>query len=342
MTTYRPSLPEPDRVRGLLADALADPSTAWSVGTFGAIAEFMRDPDERVTDVRGDRLGLITERGAIAFHEFSGVRPIAYETPTSRGSWSHALALCLRETECAGNGRMVVTELGPDAGALRPTDRRGFLFDLGLGTVQVDVCVRTFDPEALRVLRAGLGRSLFDPANPIAPRLAEMSPHRVFVTRIGRAEVFQRIPPPDGTSPDGPHTHVLPNLLKTRRTHAATACIPEGWVPCAHIHPPHPARDANGRARAFDQAHADAFAALFRTYADPELIRLKEDILAAMAAQADPAQFTLSSGKAARLCIRTTLRQLKAGRLPPASLDPWTLFFDRRSHDAVEDEAEHC
>jgi hypothetical protein len=28
---------------------LKDPSAAWSVGSFGAIAEFMRDPDEPVT-----------------------------------------------------------------------------------------------------------------------------------------------------------------------------------------------------------------------------------------------------------------------------------------------------
>ena len=28
---------------------MKDPNTAWSVGSFGAIAEFMRDPDEPVT-----------------------------------------------------------------------------------------------------------------------------------------------------------------------------------------------------------------------------------------------------------------------------------------------------
>lgn len=37
-----------DEITTLLREALADPGTAWSLGSFGAIAEFMRDPDEAV------------------------------------------------------------------------------------------------------------------------------------------------------------------------------------------------------------------------------------------------------------------------------------------------------
>ena len=76
------------------------------------------------------------------------------------------------------------------------------------------------------------------------------NPHRVFLSRLGRVEVFQPIPPPDGKSPDGPHTHVLPGLLRHRRTHPATEPIPDGLVPCAHVYPPHPAKDGMGRAPA--------------------------------------------------------------------------------------------
>ena len=42
-------------VLNLLADQLADAETAWSLGTFGAIAEFTRDADEGVTLDRDDR-----------------------------------------------------------------------------------------------------------------------------------------------------------------------------------------------------------------------------------------------------------------------------------------------
>ena len=84
--------------------------------------------------------------------------------------------------------------------------------------------------------------------------LLETNPHRVFISRIGRIEVYQPIPPPSGKSPDGPHTHVLPKLLKSGRTHAATEPIPEGWIPCAHLYPQHPARDAGGADRSTPRA----------------------------------------------------------------------------------------
>jgi hypothetical protein len=45
--------------------------------------------------------------------------------------------------------------------------------------------------------------------------------HRVFLSRVGRAEVYQAIPLPDAKRPDGPHTHVLPKLLRAGRTHSA-------------------------------------------------------------------------------------------------------------------------
>ena len=77
------------------------------------------------------------------------------------------------------------------------------------------------------------------------------SPHRVFVSRIGRAEVYQPIPSANGKSPDGPHTHVLPKLLQHRRTHAATEPVPDGFVPCAHLYPRHPLKDAFGREKTF-------------------------------------------------------------------------------------------
>ena len=57
------------------------------------------------------------------------------------------------------------------------------------------------------------------------------NPHRVFISRLGRIEVYQPIPPPSGKSPEGPHTHVLPRLLKSGRTHPATEPVPEGWFP---------------------------------------------------------------------------------------------------------------
>lgn len=266
-----------EAVDRLLRVALADSETAWSLGSFGALAEFMRDPDEAVVVLRDARLGLFTARGAIALHAETGLRPVAYET-AFRSGWSHAVALCLPEAACAMSRRRVVAELGPDEGAIRPEDRDGLLFDLGLDLLGIDACVRSRDPEAIACLRAGCGLPLFDARNPIGPRLVALSPHRVFLARIGRIEVFEPIPPPDGASPEGPHTHVVPDLLRARRTHAATAPIPKGFVPVAAMHPPHPRADLMGRPIPFRRACHDAFQTLLERWGDPELVAVKRGL----------------------------------------------------------------
>ncbi len=263
-----------EAVTALLREALADPGTAWSLGSFGAIAEFMRDPDEAASSLPDDRLGMATGRGAIALTACPDLRPVAYETAVASG-WNQAVALCLPEDACAMSRRGVVTELGPDREAAREEDREAILFDLGLDLLAVDACVRTSDPEAIACLRSGVGQHLFGHANPIGRHLVAMSPHRVFRARIGRIEVYAPIPGPGRTSPEGPHTHVLPKLLRSGRTHAATTPIPAGWVSCAGIHPAHPYKDMMGQRIAFDAARYEAFQILLDRWGDPDLLAAK-------------------------------------------------------------------
>ncbi len=277
MTRVTPPADHAIAVEALLWDALRDPGTAWSLGSFGAIAEFMRDPDEAVAALPDDRLGMATARGAIALAPSADLLPAAYETAVTSG-WNHAVALCLPEGACAMSRRRVVTELGPDRHAARVEDRGSILFDLGLDLLAVDACVRTSDPEAVACLRSGVGQALFEPGNPIGPHMVAMSPHRVFLSRIGRIEVYAPIPPSGGTSPEGPHTHVLPKLLNAKRTHATTTPIPFGYVPCAGLHPAHPYKDRMGRRIPFDRARHETFQALLDRWGDPELLAIKRGL----------------------------------------------------------------
>lgn len=296
----------PEAVRRLILDQTAEAGTGWSLGGFGAIAEFLRDPDEPASiaaDIEG--VAVTTARGALRSDWIPGLRPVAYETAVGQGDrWSHAVALCLATDTCAMSRRSVVTELGPDRAALRPEHRDGILFDLGLGVLQADICVRSADPALLAQLRAGCGRSLFAPDNPLMGVVIAVGPHRVFQARLGRVEVYQPVPPADGRSPEGPHTHVLPKLLRSGRTHAATAPIPVGWVPCAHLFPPHPARDTLGRRRPFDVARHRAFQELWERFGDPRAVALKAEILAAIRAGRDdllPASATRAERAVARV-----------------------------------------
>jgi hypothetical protein len=322
----------------LLAAQMADHEAGWSLGTFGAIAEFARDGDEPVELSRTDAdLAAVTARGGIRIAAHEHMRLFASES-TTRESWSQRVSLCLPESRCAMNGRTALTALGPDAEALRKQDREAVLLDLGLGTLQVDACVRVADPKVTAELLSCAGRSLFEPGNPAMMIMLAASPHRVFISRLGRIEVFQPIPPADGKSPQGPHTHVLPKLLRHRRTHSATEPVPDGFIPCVHLYPAHPVRDALGRSRSFDRGRHAAFQSILRAFGDPAAVALKQRIIAAIAAGADPTAFAVTDHRFARTAVRVALRQICATDNASPALAAWMATHERPDRSEPEDE----
>jgi hypothetical protein len=324
-----------------LAEQAADGEVGWSLGTFGAIAEFTRDADEAAAlDRNGDAVSVVTARGALRIEAHPALRPIASESLTKE-SWSHRVALCLPRDACAMNGRTVLAEIGPDGAALRVEDRDAILFDLGLGALQVDVCVRSRDPLVVEKLRSCAGKSIFAKDSGAMGAILAANPHRIFVSRLGRVEVFQPIPPPDGKSPSGPHTHVLPKLLAHGRTHAATEPLPDGWVPCAHLYPPNPIRDKFGRSRVFEPDHHAAFQTLLTRFGDPQLVALKQWVIESVIAGHEPFAAASPDGRFARATVRVALRQMRASDRSSEALAAWLAAYDRAEPHEVEEAAQH-
>jgi hypothetical protein len=313
---------DPGGFGALAAAALADAEAAWSIGTFGAIGEFMRAPDEPVRLRPGE---AATGRGAIRVEEHPQARVVAWERPTSPGAWTHGIAVCLPRDDAAMNRRHTITALGPDREALRDEDRETALFDLGLAAHQVDVCVRTTDADALKLLRSLVGCPALE--GTALREIAASHPHRVLRSRLGRVEVYQPIPPADGATPEGPHTHVLPDLLRQGRTHAATLPIPAGWVPCLEIHPPHPRQDALGRPIDFDVSRHKAFQALLGRYGDARVLAAKRAVAAQVHAGSSPRD-DASFDRHQRLARRVVLRQLPHTGAPADTLAAWRDLFD--------------
>jgi hypothetical protein len=321
----------------LLRREIANPDTQWSLGTFGAIAEFSRDRDEPVRLVQSDHaVSAVTSRGGIAIKSHPASLPFASESITRTG-WNQRVALCLREDDCAMNRRTALTEIGTDHDAPREEDRDSILFDLGLGALQADFCVRVADRSLAARLREHAGRAVFEPDNPAMGMILAANPHRVFISRLGRIEVYQPIPPPSGKSPEGPHTHVLPRLLKSGRTHPATEPVPEGLVPCAHLYPPHPARDGLGEARPFDATHHDAFQRMMAACGDPAALAAKRRVIDAVLAGEPPT--AVAGDRHSRISVRIALRQMKSQGHASAALSVWLASFDSAAPDEADDEA---
>jgi hypothetical protein len=235
------------------------------------------------------------------------------------------------------NRRSALTELGPDRDALRPEDRGSILFDLGLGALQADFCVRIGDPSLATRLRELTGRAVFEHSNPAMGMILAADPPRVFISRLGRIEVYQPIPPPTGKSPEGPHTHVLPKLLRSGRTHPATEPIPGGWIPCAHIYPPHPARDGIGEPRPFDAARYRSFQLTMESCGDPKALAIKRRVAEAVLAGKPPS--AVARDRHGRASIRIALRQMKAEGQEGAALGAWLAHFDQGSPEDADDDA---
>jgi hypothetical protein len=322
-----------------LAAQLEDCDTHWSLGSFGALAEFCRDAGEPVAFAHNGRaISAVTARGGIRIEPRADLRLAASESAT-RESWSHRVSLCLPVESCAMSRRAQLTELGLDEQALREGDRATTLFDLGLDLLQVDACVRVSDPDVATKLRECTGRPVFESGNPAMAIIVAASPARVFVGRVGRIEVYQPIPPPHGRSPEGPHTHVLPKLLQHKRTHAATEPVPDGFVPCAHLYPAHPAKDALGRALPFNARRHDRFQDMLSRFGDPHAVALKRQVIVAVTQGRDPSAITVPDDRFARANVRVAVRQLRAlGGLSPA-LTPWIAAHDQ-THVAEIDDTE--
>jgi len=289
-------------VDGLLRAQLADPACTWSLGGYGAAAVFAREPDEPARPLEDDAIGLRTARGALAVRAHPDLRPFAYETGFADG-WSQAVALCLPAAACAMGRRTVLTELGPDEAAIRPEDRAARLFDLGLGLRAADACLRTADPARIARLRALAGRPLLAAGAAAMPSAVISGLDQIVITRIGRVEVFAPEADRAAAGP-GPRCHLLPQLLRLARTHAATAPIPPGWIPCGTLHPAHPARDGAGRPVPFDAGRHAAFGRVLDRWGDPALAALRRAVLDGQ--DPDPPR---AGGRFARSAIRAARAQ---------------------------------
>lgn len=315
---------------------LDDPRHGWSIGSFGAVGEFMRDPGEPV--VREDSAlvrNISTPRAAMRIRLDAVPRIVAYDTLVADGaSWGQALAFCTPYSADQAYPDTIVS-LGADLGAVRPEDRNAWLFDLGVSVGHVRFCLRTHDTRLRDLLLALQNRKLFGPdAQALMAETMRAQPHRVVLSPLGRIEVFAPIPPADGESPEGPHTHLLPALIKKGRTHDANAPIPSGFQPVLLLNPSSPWRDIMGRRVPFDAALDRSFLHLLDRYGLPEEARIRSSVESAIESGVRPLAYTWPRTRRGRAVARLTLRRIVQRRPSELALE-W-----RAQHDSVETEGE--
>lgn len=311
----------------LAAAHLADPASTWSIGGYGALAEFAHAPGESCERAP---LQVVSARGAIRVEPRAALGALAYEVLSAQpGLWHHGVLFTLPEREAEMPARQVVTELGADGAAIRPADRDARLFDLGLGSTAFAFCVRTSDDALIGRLRGAAGKGFLGAGRELGPALVAASPHRVAISRIARIEVYQPIAAEGGATPDGPHTHLILRLLRVRRDVSANIPLAPGRVPGLTLYPPHPAKDENGAPKPFARAEHEAFQRLLAQCGDPATRAAKAAVLAAIARDEPPAAWRPPAGRGARHACRIALRQLRHSGADAPALGAWERALDR-------------
>ncbi|HKC44233.1 MAG TPA: hypothetical protein VKC64_10420 [Burkholderiales bacterium] len=311
----------------LVTAHLREPVSTWSIGTFGVLAEFARDPNEPC-EISG--LTVVTRRGAIRAERVPEMRAHAYEALSARpGQWHHGVFFCLRRADAELPPRRAIAELGPDRQSIRPEDRGAILFDLGLGATTFAFCVRSADRALVGELRRAVGTKLLDAAHGVARTIVAASPHRVAIARLARIEVYQPIAPEDGRTPEGPHTHLIPSVLRPALTHSANIAMPAGWVPALTLYPAHPVQDHAGRLTPFANDAHRAFEVLMARYGDPEARDAKAAVRAAIARGEPPSRWRMPASRSARAASRIALRQLRQSGAEFPVLGAWERALER-------------
>lgn len=325
----------------LVAAHLADPASGWSIGASGVLAEFMRDPGE---PCERDGFQLVTARGAIRVAPSADLHALAYEVLSAQpGLWHHGVLLSLPAAAAALPMRTVVTELGPDRDAIRAADGAAVLFDLGLGSSAFAFCVRTSDAVLARTLRRVAGSGFLAGGRDLAATLVAASPHRVAISRVARIEVYQPIAAEGGATPSGPHTHLMPRLLRPVRGASANIPLAPGWKPGLTLYPPHPAKDEAGARKPFSHAEHAAFQRILAAFGDPVSLAAKTELVAAIERGDAPAAWRAPGTRNARQACRIGLRQLRQLDAVSPALRAWEAAIEqketgRRSAGPVFDE----
>jgi hypothetical protein len=307
----------------ILEQYLNDRSTSWSIGTFGAMAEFFHASTEplRISKIN-TALTAKTSLGSIQFTYTKSMQLIPYEGLSKlEGAWTQGVLVCIPITEAQMANRSVISEI-------KTKNKRSFIFDLGLCIRHLDICIKTDSKELIALFRANLGKSIFNPDLNLIEAIKNASPIRIFKSKSACIKVYSHIPTTDGSHPLGPHTHFSTKLLKHNQTQAATIPVPADYVPVLAFYPPNPIRDEIGSIRPFDIKGFEHFQDLLSTFQPKPLARVKHMFRQAMNKGVGPDECTLPSTKAERTTLRVAIRQHYHSHGPSVLLSKWKANYE--------------
>lgn len=129
------------------------------------------------------------------------------------------------------------TPLGADVNAIDPRNASDALYDFGLARRFSRFCIRTGNADFATTLNGLAGLPWNEVFQQAGARILAESPARIVESQLCRIEVYSPIPPPGGSSPDGAHTHFLPQFIALGEEIPAGLALPDYAAPVAIFYP---------------------------------------------------------------------------------------------------------
>ena len=228
----------PDQILDWAAWTLDASAGTWVLGAPGATAELVRSSAEPCYTHRdGHRLEGQTPRAAFRLDAAADLRAFQWIDAYAGAGAPAERTVLTAPLDDGWQPCHTITPLGADLAAVIPAARTQHLVDLGVGGPAARFCIRTGDETLLQALTEARGLALVEALPRLAPLMTRISPTRVITTAAARVEILTPIPAPDGRSPDGPHTHLLPDLIAAGRPTPPGLALPTGYPLAAIFYP---------------------------------------------------------------------------------------------------------
>ncbi len=301
-----------DELAMVLGDLMHDGQADWMMSVPGLAAEYRPISSEEIILAATDELCLVTVGGGIRIELKADVKIQAWESLSkSPRQWLHGLYLTLPKSAAAMAERKRITCLGPDNSALLANDRGRMIFDLGLNVPHLDICLRSDNADFVAAMKMLDGQILNWRDQNFLNLLLDSQPARVFMSRLGRIEIYQDIPPPNGRTPAGSHTHFLPKLRVKNNSANNSAFLSDDDDAILQVTPPHPTLDRMANPQTFNRAAHEAFQELLFRFGDPDYCAAKSERIAALEASRQKGNFPPAQ-QPAGLAVAIAARQFAA------------------------------
>lgn len=261
------------QIKKFLIDAAEKTESSWAIVRDGIVAEFSIVPgDKSIKTFNSNVLKVDTNRATLCINFDDSMESIVAESGAHGCSpWTQNIYLCVQKEQAKMSCRDKLTSLGKfDNG----TDK-GDLWDLGVENETLDAYIIAKDKSTNELLKQKEGHYIIDDPH-FLRELVLRSPPRLFQTKFAYIIVRQKIPLTEKEELEGPHTHLLPPLIKSKKHFEVP--IPDDMIPIIQTDPFGSVIDGNGDFHAWNGLENDAFQTLLQKYGKPEYVALKNQM----------------------------------------------------------------